>query len=214
MMVKRYKTIAEKARIEMNEKRSRFIATVRSVENQEEMDAFLDELRKEYWNASHHCYAYQIGKRSEIQRFSDDGEPQGTAGKPILEVLKGEDLKNTAIIVTRYFGGTELGTGGLVRAYGKSAKEGVLAAGIVECILMRRYKLTVPYTLVGKVEYLLNENGYIIEGANYTEDVRLNVLVEEDSGKDFKNQITELTSAEASIEIGGTLYKKIPWKGK
>lgn len=213
-VVKKYKTIARRAQIEISEKKSRFIATVMPVKSQEEVDGFLEELRKKYWNASHHCYAYQIGKRSEIQRFSDDGEPQGTAGKPILEVLKGEDLKNTAIIVTRYFGGTELGTGGLVRAYGKSAKEGVLAAGIVECVLMRRYKLTIPYTLVGKVEYLLNENKYFIEDASYTDDVTFDVLVEEDHGQEFKKQMIEATSAEAIIEEGGTLYKKIPWKKK
>lgn len=214
LVVKKYKTIARRAEIEISEKKSRFIATVMPVKSQEEADGFLEELRKKYWNASHNCYAYQIGERSEIQRFSDDGEPQGTAGKPILEVLKGEELRDTAIVVTRYFGGTKLGTGGLVRAYGKSAKDGILAAGIVECILMCRYRLTISYTLVGKVEYLLNENGYIIEDTSYTDDVTFYVLVEKDLGERFKKQIIEATSAEAIIEESGTLYKKIPWKKK
>lgn len=213
-MVKRYKTVAGPGEIEISEKKSRFIATVMPVKTQEEVDEFLEGLRKKYWNASHNCYAYQMGENNEIQRFSDDGEPQGTAGKPILDVLKGEELRDTAIVVTRYFGGTLLGTGGLVRAYGRSAKEGVMAAGILECILMQRYLVTIPYTLVGKVQYLLNENGYMTEDTSYTDDVTIHVLVEEDSCDLFKKQLIESTSAEAIIEEGGSLYKEIPWKNK
>lgn len=213
-MIKRYKTVAGRVEVEISEKKSRFIATVMPVKTQEEVDEFLGELRKTYWNATHNCFAYQIGERNEIQRFSDDGEPQGTAGKPILDVLKGEELRDTAIVVTRYFGGTLLGTGGLVRAYGRSAKEGVLAAGILECILMRRYLVTIPYTLVGKVQYLLNENGYITEDSVYTDDVTIHVLVEEDACDPFKKQIIEATSGEAILEESGSLYKKIPRKKK
>lgn len=208
-MIKKYKTVKQRAQIELSEKKSRFIATVMPVKNQEEVDAFINELKKEYWNASHNCYAYQIGERDEIQRFSDDGEPQGTAGKPILEVLKGEELRDTAIVVTRYFGGTLLGTGGLVRAYGRSAKEGVLAAGIVQRILMRRYIITIPYTLVGKIQYLIAERGYIIEDEIYTDEVTLHVLVEEDDCEAFEKQITEHTSGEAAIQKENTLYKQI-----
>lgn len=213
-MIKRYKTVAERAEVEISEKKSRFIATVMPVKTQEEVDEFLGELRKTYWNATHNCFAYQIGEQNEIQRFSDDGEPQGTAGKPILDVLKGEELRDTAIVVTRYFGGTLLGTGGLVRAYGRSAKEGVLAAGILECILMRRYLVTIPYTLVGKVQYLLNENGYITEDSVYTDDVTIHVLVEEDACDQFTKQIIEVTSGEAILEESGSMYKEIPWKMK
>ncbi len=207
-MVKQYKTVAGYAQIELSIKKSRFIATVMPVKSQEEADKFLDDLRKEYWNATHNCYAYQIGERNEIQRFSDDGEPQGTAGKPILDVLKGGELRDTAIVVTRYFGGTLLGTGGLVRAYGSSAKEGVLAAGIVQCRLMRRYQVTIPYTLVGQIQYLLNENGYIIEDTKYTDDVMLHVLVAEDQQDPFKNQVIETTSNEAVIKKGEPVYTK------
>ena len=199
-MIKRYKTVAGPGEIEISEKKSRFIATVMPVKTQEEVDEFLEGLRKKYWNASHNCFAYQIGEHNEIQRFSDDGEPQGTAGKPILDVLKGEELRDTAIVITRYFGGTLLGTGGLVRAYGRSAKEGVMAAGILECILMQRYLVTIPYTLVGKVQYLLNENGYITEDTSYTDDVTVHVLVEHDSCDLFKKQLIESTSAEAIIK--------------
>lgn len=207
-MIKKYHTVGKEAEIEISIKKSRFITTVKPVKTQEEADEFLEKLRKKYWNATHNCYAYQIGERNEIQRFSDDGEPQGTAGKPILEVLKGEKLTDTLVVVTRYFGGTELGTGGLVRAYGKSAKEGVLAAGIIECVLMRRYVITIPYTLVGQIQYLLAENNYITEDESYTEDVRLTVLVEEDRCETFESQIIEHTSAEAGIEKGRKLYIK------
>ncbi|NLI90363.1 MAG: YigZ family protein [Epulopiscium sp.] len=205
-MVKKYKTVAKYAEAEISIKKSRFIATVKPVKTQEEAEEFLDELRKKYWNATHNCYAYQIGKKNEIQRFSDDGEPQGTAGKPMLDVLKGENLTDTIVVVTRYFGGTELGTGGLVRAYGRSTKEGVLAAGIIECILVRRYIVTIPYTLVGKVQYLLAENGYITEDEEYTEDVSLSVLVEEDNCEIFEDQIIQATSDEANIKKENTLY--------
>ena len=121
-MLKKYKTILEEAEGEIVEKKSRFIATVRPVKTEDEARAFIEEMKKKYWNATHNVFAYQIGERNELQRFSDDGEPQGTAGMPVLNVLKGEDVKDTAVVVTRYFGGTLLGTGGLVRAYGK-AKE-------------------------------------------------------------------------------------------
>lgn len=207
-MIKRYKTIDKKAEVEISIKKSRFITTVMPVTSQEEADEFLKEIQKKYWNATHNCYAYQIGERNEIQRFSDDGEPQGTAGKPILDVLKGEELRDTAIVVTRYFGGTLLGTGGLVRAYGQSAKEGVVAAGIIECLLMRRYIVTIPYTLVGKIQYLLAENGYITEDEAYTQEVALHVLVAEDQCETFEKQIIEQTSAEAKIEKKDTIYIK------
>ena len=134
-MLKKYKTILEEAEEEIVEKKSRFIATVRPVKTEDEARAFIEEMKKKYWDARHNVFAYQIGERNELQRFSDDGEPQGTAGMPVLNVLKGEDVKDTAVVVTRYFGGTLLGTGGLVRAYGKAAKEGLLSAGIVEMVL-------------------------------------------------------------------------------
>ena len=126
-----YKTIATSETVEIIEKKSKFIAHVFPVQTQEEAEGHIQKLKKQYWDAAHNCYAYQLGEKSEIQRFSDDGEPQGTAGKPILEVLKGENLTNVLVVVTRYFGGTLLGTGGLVRAYGRTAKEGVIKANII-----------------------------------------------------------------------------------
>ena len=122
-MLEQYKTVLEGGEGEIIEKKSRFIATVRPVEKEEEALSFIEEMRKKYWDATHNCYAYVIGERQEVMRCSDDGEPGGTAGKPMLDVLLGEELYNTAVVVTRYFGGTLLGTGGLVRAYSKAVQE-------------------------------------------------------------------------------------------
>ena len=121
-MLECYKTVYRGSEGEIIEKKSRFIATVRLVESEEEALAFIEEMRKKYWNATHNCYAYVIGERRELVRCSDDGEPGGTAGRPMLDVLLGENLYNTAVVVTRYFGGTLLGTGGLVRAYSRAVQ--------------------------------------------------------------------------------------------
>ncbi len=127
-------------------KKSRFIANVVPVSSEEEAEEFIESMKKKYWDARHNCYAYIIGERGEIKRFSDDGEPGGTAGKPILEVLAGEGITNAAIVVTRYFGGTLLGTGGLVRAYGAAAKEGLSASAVINKIPGMRLSITTDYT--------------------------------------------------------------------
>ena len=131
-MLERYKTIYQGGQGEIVEKKSRFLADIRLVHSEEEALAFLEEIRKKYWDARHHCYAYVIGEQRQIVRCSDDGEPGGTAGRPMLDVLLGEELYNTMAVVTRYFGGTLLGTGGLVRAYSKAVQEGLAASRIIE----------------------------------------------------------------------------------
>lgn len=201
-MLERYITIKGEGFAEIIEKKSRFIASVYPVESQEEADQILAQLRKKYWDATHNCFAYQIGERNEIQRFSDDGEPQGTAGKPILDVLKGHDIKNTLIVVTRYFGGTLLGTGGLVRAYGKGAKEGILAAGLIERMRVCLFTLEMTYPLSGKVQYLLNDTGYVIRDTQYTDVVRFIVEVALGEEENFTQWLIEKTNAEISIEKG------------
>lgn len=205
-MLKKYKTILEQAEAEISEKKSRFIATVRPVKTEEQARAFIEEMKKKYWDATHNVFAYQIGERNEIQRFSDDGEPQGTAGMPILNVLKGEDVKDTAIVVTRYFGGTLLGTGGLVRAYGKSAKEGLLAAGIAELILYCRYRVTVPYTESGKVQYEILQAGYVLHDTIYTDQVQFVVLVEADVAEQFEQQMTDILKGKQATEKTDVLF--------
>lgn len=201
-MLDSYKTISHTGTIELIEKKSRFIATVVEVNSQEEADMQLQKLKKTYYDAAHNCFAYQIGETNEIQRFSDDGEPQGTAGKPILDILKNEDIKNTLICVTRYFGGTLLGTGGLVRAYGRAAKEGLYAAGIIQKKRIQIFYLQMHYALAGKVQYLLNDKNYTIRSAAYLETVTFEVEVLIGLADIFHEWISESTNAEVSIQRG------------
>nr|WP_303243778.1 YigZ family protein [uncultured Cellulosilyticum sp.] len=201
-MLESYRTIQGPGEALVVEKKSKFIATVCEVKSQEEAEACLQQLRKKYYDARHNCFAYQIGEKNEIQRCSDDGEPQGTAGKPILEVLKGEDVRNTLICVTRYFGGTLLGTGGLVRAYGKAAKEGLLNAGIIEKRRIQLIDVQMNYTLVGKVQYLLGEKGYRIRDSLYTDVVTMQVEVLVGEQDAFCDWLTENTNAEVSLQRG------------
>ena len=201
-MLERYITIENEAITEIVEKKSRFITYVFPIQTQEDAEKHLAEIKKAHWDAAHNCFAYQIGERNEIQRFSDDGEPQGTAGKPILDVLKGQDIKNTLIIVTRYFGGTLLGTGGLVRAYGKAAKEGIMEAGLVEKCRVCRYDLQMSYPLSGKVQYLLNEKNYVIRHTDYLEVVTFCVEVLVADEENFTKWLIDQTNAEVSIQKG------------
>lgn len=210
-MLDKYITIQDEAQTEIIEKKSRFITTVFPIISQEDAEAHLAQIRKQYWDASHNCYAYQLGEKDEIQRFSDDGEPQGTAGKPILDVLKGEAIKNTLIIVTRYFGGTLLGTGGLVRAYGRAAKEGVLEAGLIQKVRVRLYALQMTYTLSGKVQYLLNEKKYTIRETSYTDVVTFTVEVAVADEQSFVDWIIDSTNAEVSINEGEYCLITIPY---
>lgn len=205
-MLKKYKTILNQAEAEIVEKKSRFIATVRPVKTEEEARSFIDEMKKKYWNATHNVSAYQIGDRNEIQRCSDDGEPQGTAGKPVLDVLIGENIKNTAVVVTRYFGGTLLGTGGLVRAYGKSAKEGILSAGIAEMILYRKFSIVTDYPTSGKIQYEVLQYGHIIHDTIYTENVEFIVLVEIDYAENFYNKMIDISNGKAEITSVNDIY--------
>ena len=195
--VTRFKTVADAGEAEIVEKKSRFIAYVFPVENEEEAQNKIEAIRKKHHSARHNCYAYQIGTKNEIQKASDDGEPSGTAGKPIIEVLTGEDVKNTLIVVTRYFRGILLGTGGLVRAYGKSAKAGLENAGIIEKVLCQRIRITADYTLLGKIQYEAGKKNIITEDTIYTDKAEMIVLAEYDKADRFIKTITEVTSAAA-----------------
>ena len=142
---------------EIVEKKSRFIADVMPVSSEDEAQAFIADIKKKYWDARHHCFAYVIGDRHELARFSDDGEPGGTAGKPMLDVLMGEDIHNVAVVVTRYFGGTLLGTGGLVRAYSGATKEGLAHSQIISRIRGIKLSVDTEYGDLGKIQYILGE---------------------------------------------------------
>ena len=205
-MLEKFKTILNEGQAEMVEKKSRFIATVRPVQNEDEARNFIEEIKKRYWDARHNVFAYQIGERNEIQRFSDDGEPQGTAGMPILDVLKGEDIKNTAIVVTRYFGGTLLGTGGLVRAYGRTAKEGILNAGIADISLYNEFSIITDYNLSGKIQYEIMQNEYTLRDTIYSDKVEFVVFIEASKSETFKNNIINITNAAVEIHDKGTKY--------
>ena len=152
--MEQYKTVLEGGTGEIIEKKSRFIATVRPVRNEEEALAFLEEMRKQYWDARHNCYAYSVGRNREYTRCSDDGEPSGTAGRPMLDVILGEDIYNVAVVVTRYFGGVLLGTGGLVRAYSKAVQEGLSESLLIEKKKGISLKVTTDYTGIGKIQYI------------------------------------------------------------
>jgi uncharacterized YigZ family protein len=195
----KYKTILNEGTAEIVEKKSRFIANVRPVKTEEDARAFIEEIKKKYWDARHNVFAYQIGERNEIQRFSDDGEPQGTAGMPVLTVLSGEDIKNCCIVVTRYFGGTLLGTGGLVRAYGRSAKESVLNAGIAEITTFRQYSIVTEYAMQGKIQYEIMQGEYIIKDTIFTDTVEFIVLAEEENAEKFESRITDISAGKAKI---------------
>ncbi|MEG2870778.1 MAG: YigZ family protein, partial [Clostridium sp.] len=157
-MKEAYKILYEGGEGEIEEKKSRFIATLRPVETEEQAFAFIEEMRKKYWNAGHHCFAFTIGENHDAVRAGDDGEPSQTAGRPMLDVLLGEDIHNACVVVTRYFGGTLLGTGGLVRAYSKAVAEGLKYSTTAEKCLAEKMKIETDYTDLGKIQYLLGEN--------------------------------------------------------
>lgn len=184
---------------ELEEKKSRFIANTLPVSSQEEALAFIEKIKKQYWDARHNCYAYVLGDHHEIQRFSDDGEPGGTAGKPMLDVLLGEDIHNAVIVVTRYFGGTLLGTGGLVRAYSGAAKEGLTGSLILTKRQGRRLFLKTAYPDVGKIQYLLLGNNIPILSEDYGADVTFEVLIPLELEKSITEELVNGTNGRISI---------------
>ena len=176
-MLDQYKTVLEGGTGEITEKKSRFIATVRPVSSEEEALAFLEETRKKYWDARHNCYAYSVGMNREYTRCSDDGEPSGTAGRPMLDVILGEDIYNVAVVVTRYFGGVLLGTGGLVRAYSKAVQEGFRESRIIEKKHGICLTVTTDYTGIGKIQYIAGERGIPVLDSEYTDKVIMKLLI-------------------------------------
>lgn len=196
-----YNTIEGIASGEIVEKKSRFIATVMHVESEEEANARIEELKKKYWDARHNCYAFILGKGSETMRFSDDGEPSGTAGKPILEVLKGRELTNTLVVVTRYFGGVLLGTGGLVRAYTDSTIEGLSNADLRTMQLMQCVGIDIDYNTIGKLKYMLASNEINILNEAYTDAVRVNIALPVNEVQRYLDSITDVTNGKAAFEM-------------
>ncbi len=195
-----FKIIYEGAVAEVVEKKSRFIAYVRPVNTEEEATAFIDEIKKKHWDARHNCSAFVIGKNNELTRCSDDGEPSGTAGKPMLEVLMGQGLHNVGVVVTRYFGGVLLGTGGLVRAYQAAVKEGILASKILEKFEGAMYKVETDYNGIGKIQYILAKENINTVGVDYSDKVVVEFVVKATEEGKIVKEITEATAGKAEIE--------------
>lgn len=205
-MSEEYKAVYEGGEGELIEKKSRFIATVIPAESEEEALAFIEAMKKKYWNATHNCSAYVIGEKGQLKRCSDDGEPSGTAGRPMLEVLEGEEIRNVAVVVTRYFGGTLLGTGGLVRAYSASVKAGLASSVIITKIPGVKLKIETDYTGLGKIQYLLGEMGIRTLDSQYTDHVELDVLVPETMLERVKAELIEGTNGQAKLEEGANCW--------
>ena len=198
-MLPEYRTIYQGGEDEIVEKKSRFIATVIPAETEEEALDFIEKTKKKYWDARHNCFAYVIGERGQLQRCSDDGEPNGTAGKPMLDVLLGNELRNVAVVVTRYFGGTLLGTGGLVRAYSGAVKAGLEASVVITKIMGVKLHIETDYTTFGKIQYILAQRELKILDTVYTDKVELEVLVPKTELEQVMHAITEGTNAQADI---------------
>ncbi|MBT2698205.1 YigZ family protein [Bacillus sp. ISL-40] len=208
-MLPRYHTVKQTGEHEIIIQKSRFIAHIKRTESEAEAQEFIQTLKKKYWDATHNCSAYLIGEHDQIQKANDDGEPSGTAGVPILEVLKKRKLKDTVVVVTRYFGGIKLGAGGLIRAYGKATSEGLDAVGIVERRLMRVCHVKIDYSWLGKIENELRSSIYILKNIQYQENVEIEVFVEEENQPAFTEWMIEMTNGQADITAGEVTYLEL-----
>lgn len=205
-MQKRYRTILEYGEIENIIEKSRFIGYAKPIQNEEEALAFIEMIRTKHKNATHNVPVYIIGENNEIQRYSEDGEPAGTAGTPILDMLKREEIKNTVIVVTRYFGGIKLGTGGLVRAYTSTAKLALQEAKVIDKVLYHVIRIRIDYSLLGKVQNVLLNGSYEIKDTVFDDGVSLFVYGRIDESDQLIKQIIDLTNAHAKVDVVDTLY--------
>lgn len=201
-----YKTVYKGGTGEIIEKKSRFIATVIPITSEDEAIEFIETMKRKYWDAAHNCSAYVLGKNHEIQRCSDDGEPSKTAGRPMLDVLLLEDIHDVAVVVTRYFGGTLLGTGGLVRAYQGATKEGLNQSVIITKHLSKKLQVTTDYNGIGKLQYIIGQMELTTMNTEYTDVVTATVLVSPEEEPAFRKKVIEATSNRAEINDLETLY--------
>lgn len=201
-----YKIICGPGYGEYEEKKSRFLASVAPVSSEEEAAAFIGSVRKKHYDARHHCYAFVIGRNREVTRCSDDGEPSGTAGKPILETLLGSEAVNGILVVTRYFGGTLLGTGGLVRAYTKAAQAGLADAKTAVMRYGKEMTIGLGYADVGQVQYLLEMQKTTISASRYTDKVEFDIRVPGEWEEKVRAALTEATAGRVGITVTGSGY--------
>ncbi len=195
-----YKMLQRGGSGEITEKKSRFIATLAPVESEEEAAAFIESVKKKYWDARHNCSAFVLGERAQITRCSDDGEPAGTAGKPMLEVLLGTGVRNAAAVVTRYFGGVLLGTGDLVRAYTQAMHAGLDACPVVTMCYGTELRLVTDYNGIGKIQYILGQRGLEIKEPEYTDMVSMKLTVPYEDCQGLCKELTEATAGRVKIE--------------
>lgn len=201
-----YKTLHEFGTDEITIEKSTFIGYAKPIKTEEEAVEFINEIKKKHKDARHNVWAYTVGKSMNIQRYSDDGEPQGTAGIPTLEVIKKEDLRDVVVVVTRYFGGIKLGAGGLVRAYTKGAKIGLEAGKIIEKIMYQEVKIKIDYNQLGKVQNEIMNMGYFIKDTIYEDNVEIIVYSRANKKEAIIERINDITSATAQITIGEEFY--------
>lgn len=208
-MLKSYQTVKGYGQAEIEINKSRFISYIERVETEEAAVAFIEQIKKKHWNATHNCSAYMVGEQDQHQKADDDGEPSGTAGKPILEIIKKSGIKDTVIVVTRYFGGVKLGAGGLIRAYGKSASAGLKEVGLVERQGHTRIGVEIGYTFLGMLENQLRTQGYII--ADKTFDANITLVVLEKLGQEeiLKQKVMDWTSGQVKFSELGEVYVEI-----
>lgn len=191
-----YKSILKDGVAEFEERKSRFIGYAAPASTEEEALDFIEKIRKKHYDATHNCTAYIIGEDMLIQRFNDDGEPSGTAGLPMLEYLKMNEITNTVLVVTRYFGGVKLGAGGLIRAYAKGARVGVEAAQVVDMSLYHLVKISYDYTAHGAIENYLQSNNYHIVDQMFTDKVDVEVLLKDEKMEVVNKALLDMTSGE------------------
>ncbi|WP_101843020.1 YigZ family protein [Halobacillus sp. Marseille-P3879] len=209
-MLECYTTVKYQGTHEINIQKSRFIGYVQRCETEEEAQEFIQSIKRKHPDATHNCSAYMIGEHNLIQKANDDGEPSGTAGIPMLEVLKRMDIKDTAVVVTRYFGGIKLGGGGLIRAYSSAASEAIKATGIIIRELVQEVTVSADYSLLGKLENELRNSKYSIKKVHYLEKVEIEVYVKKNEVEEFDNLVTNLTNGQSSITYGDYEYMESP----
>lgn len=205
-MLTSYYTVKGYGENEIIIQKSRFITYIDRVTTEEEAQSFIEKIKKKHWDASHNCSAYLIGENDLIQKANDDGEPSGTAGVPMLEVLKKRHLKDTVVVVTRYFGGIKLGAGGLIRAYGSATSDGLNATGIVERKLMQIFHTTVDYTWLGKLENELRNSRYLLKKIHYLDQVEVETYVNSGEEEAFTSWMLDMTNGQAEITVGEQEY--------
>ena len=201
-----YKTLHEFGMDDIIIDKSTFIGYAKPIKTEEEAIEFINKIKKKHKDATHNVWAYTIGKTMNIQRYSDDGEPQGTAGIPTLEVIKKEDLRDVVVVVTRYFGGIKLGAGGLVRAYTKGAKVGIDAAKVIEKVMYKEVRIKIDYNQLGKIQNEIMNMNYFVKDTIYEDNVEIIVYSRLDEVEALTDRMIDITSATADINIGENFY--------